>query len=518
MDGSSSDTRDWIVDDMLQGAPGAEGESDTEGAAGPAEDWSPPVQQITAQQAQLGAVAPDNAGERSGPVSDEALAALALRTAPPNVAVDADVVGDDGATDEADVTSVEDQEAAAAAEEAEWTEPTPAPEATSAGHEPVDAKTSAELLELRQVSVNARDEALEARGAATTARGEAQEARDSAVEEASKAASAQQMATETAEQVKRFAEQSAEAHDSVRDLESEVRRMLHDLEQKLQTVRERVDEAGSAANASRAAAERTAELEEAMQGKATEIETRAGKIAEEAARKEIEGGLSRIAEMAATEATERQRRRMGAAESKRASRASEQQALLQSAISGLQERLESIEEVDPGGAIASLTASLQKSERELGAAVVAMEKRLDGSDSAQAPLSSSLEHLSSQFKSSTGEHATRMDEIETAQTESIDALETRLAQTEKSLRSLAARIARAPEPRTAPSAPAKGGRLALNDATFEDLRALELSVTQAARVVARRGALRGFTSLDQLDEIPGIPPDARRAFKAHVSL
>lgn len=57
----------------------------------------------------------------------------------------------------------------------------------------------------------------------------------------------------------------------------------------------------------------------------------------------------------------------------------------------------------------------------------------------------------------------------------------------------------------APSAPADA--ISLNSATFEELRGAGLSVTQTGRVLAHRERGGGFSSVDELDEIPGFPRD-----------
>ena len=51
------------------------------------------------------------------------------------------------------------------------------------------------------------------------------------------------------------------------------------------------------------------------------------------------------------------------------------------------------------------------------------------------------------------------------------------------------------------------GRVDLNAASFEDLRALGLSVTQAARLVALRDARGGFASREELIDLPGLPEE-----------
>lgn len=57
-----------------------------------------------------------------------------------------------------------------------------------------------------------------------------------------------------------------------------------------------------------------------------------------------------------------------------------------------------------------------------------------------------------------------------------------------------------------PSAPVKEftGTLALNSATFEQLRGVGFSVTQAARIIAYRDTRGGFSSMDQLHDVRGL--------------
>src|SRR5919204_3092503 len=54
--------------------------------------------------------------------------------------------------------------------------------------------------------------------------------------------------------------------------------------------------------------------------------------------------------------------------------------------------------------------------------------------------------------------------------------------------------------------PADGnGRVNLNRATYDKLRAMGLSITQAKRLIAFRERRGGLGSLDELDEVPGFP-------------
>jgi DNA uptake protein ComE-like DNA-binding protein len=57
----------------------------------------------------------------------------------------------------------------------------------------------------------------------------------------------------------------------------------------------------------------------------------------------------------------------------------------------------------------------------------------------------------------------------------------------------------------------------LNDATFEQLRSLGMSVTQATRVIAYRERQDGFDSIDDLDSVPGFPRKLRSELKDQLT-
>jgi competence protein ComEA len=61
-------------------------------------------------------------------------------------------------------------------------------------------------------------------------------------------------------------------------------------------------------------------------------------------------------------------------------------------------------------------------------------------------------------------------------------------------------------------------RVSLSSATFEDLRSLGLSVTQATRLLKRREKQGGFESVDELDELPGFPSSLRAELKSQVEV
>ena len=56
----------------------------------------------------------------------------------------------------------------------------------------------------------------------------------------------------------------------------------------------------------------------------------------------------------------------------------------------------------------------------------------------------------------------------------------------------------------------RGATIELNSVTFEQLRAQGLSVTQATRLLAHRERVGRFQSVDELDEVPGLPQELRK--------
>jgi DNA uptake protein ComE-like DNA-binding protein len=73
------------------------------------------------------------------------------------------------------------------------------------------------------------------------------------------------------------------------------------------------------------------------------------------------------------------------------------------------------------------------------------------------------------------------------------------------------------EPAQAPEADA-GDRTNLNQATFEQLRDVGFSVTQATRVITYRERQNGFESLDDLANVPGMPSEFLRDVKPKLAL
>jgi competence protein ComEA len=62
------------------------------------------------------------------------------------------------------------------------------------------------------------------------------------------------------------------------------------------------------------------------------------------------------------------------------------------------------------------------------------------------------------------------------------------------------------------------GKLDLNTASFEQLRDVGLSVTQAARLIGQREQHGGFGSVDDVDGVVGLPRDVKQSLKDHGSV
>jgi DNA uptake protein ComE-like DNA-binding protein len=61
------------------------------------------------------------------------------------------------------------------------------------------------------------------------------------------------------------------------------------------------------------------------------------------------------------------------------------------------------------------------------------------------------------------------------------------------------------------------GLIDINQATYEELRSLELSTTQSRRLLAYRRRVQGFGSLNELDAIPGFPSVVLNQLKQRLS-
>jgi len=64
----------------------------------------------------------------------------------------------------------------------------------------------------------------------------------------------------------------------------------------------------------------------------------------------------------------------------------------------------------------------------------------------------------------------------------------------------------------------KSDGLNLNTATFEELRGADLSVTQATRILAYRERFGGYSSIDDLEKVPGFPADVIEQLRDKISV
>jgi DNA uptake protein ComE-like DNA-binding protein len=63
----------------------------------------------------------------------------------------------------------------------------------------------------------------------------------------------------------------------------------------------------------------------------------------------------------------------------------------------------------------------------------------------------------------------------------------------------------------------QGAAFDINEATFDGLCKLGLSVSQAARLIGQRDQLGGFSSLDELDHLRGLPREMIEMLKDAAS-
>jgi DNA uptake protein ComE-like DNA-binding protein len=124
--------------------------------------------------------------------------------------------------------------------------------------------------------------------------------------------------------------------------------------------------------------------------------------------------------------------------------------------------------------------------------------------------------LRTQEKEANAEFAKALKEREAALTERFEEREEKLRERiDHAESALAEAQTQSSKPRRRKTAKEA---LDLNSATFEELRDLGLSVTQSARVIAYRDTRGGYESLDELDEIPGLPKGTRSNLRRQLTL
>jgi DNA uptake protein ComE-like DNA-binding protein len=65
---------------------------------------------------------------------------------------------------------------------------------------------------------------------------------------------------------------------------------------------------------------------------------------------------------------------------------------------------------------------------------------------------------------------------------------------------------------------ARDGRLNLNQASFAELRSLNLTTTQSHRLLAYRKRIGGYQSVEQLDDVPGFPKVVQERLKRQLTV
>src|SRR3954454_2244619 len=165
----------------------------------------------------------------------------------------------------------------------------------------------------------------------------------------------------------------------------------------------------------------------------------------------------------------------------------------------------------PSEEILALEKDLERAETEAAAKLEELEGRLNGMEdraaSAEREAQKALTRIADVER-------TRAAAEESAQRAEKDRPGEGAEEVEKRVAAM-----RAPEPTASASqiAAAQGGPVSLASATFDDLRALGLSITQAKRVVNFRERLGGFESLDDLDDVPGFPKSILAELKTRLT-
>jgi DNA uptake protein ComE-like DNA-binding protein len=193
-----------------------------------------------------------------------------------------------------------------------------------------------------------------------------------------------------------------------------------------------------------------------------------------------------------------------------------------------------VEVAQPDDELTALRERLETRERELAA----REEEIEGLDEALAARDEEVARLDEAVGARVEEIA-RLDEALAARAAELKQSNAELERLRKQLDAkdaepptprpeprvpppLPERQVPAPPPKPEPSAPAPGpdtrewqAKVSLGRATFEDLRALGLSVTQSRRILRYRDDGR-LGSLDDLDEVPGFPKALRAELRQRL--
>jgi DNA uptake protein ComE-like DNA-binding protein len=130
-------------------------------------------------------------------------------------------------------------------------------------------------------------------------------------------------------------------------------------------------------------------------------------------------------------------------------------------------------------------------------------------DKRQAEYEGQLEELEEQLDIREAELREQARERERGLMSRIEGLESTLREAQQ--RAIA-------KPTRRGGSPKRGGKLDLNEATFEQLRDLGLTVTLSARTISYRDSRGSFESMDELDEIPGLSTELKRVLRDQLKL
>jgi competence protein ComEA len=146
-----------------------------------------------------------------------------------------------------------------------------------------------------------------------------------------------------------------------------------------------------------------------------------------------------------------------------------------------------------------------------GAQVVQESESIPADPAAAAELGAEVQRLRRELAAAEKLAKSERTRAERAEQEAAD-----LRERAESMKRAAAQAAAVANPEDARGGSA--GPVDLNSASFEQLRAIGLSVTQAARLIGQREQHGGFASVDDVDGIVGIPKDVKQTLKDHGSV
>lgn len=308
---------------------------------------------------------------------------------------------------------------------------------------------------------------------------------DAALERiASQEAALAELRAELAETEKRNGTRLEALADSQRKtIDAEVERINHSID----------TEVGAHQVALDAAGERAAALKAAVEAVREELAT--ARAEDRAAFEEA------IAQQGATLRDEQDRQRTLAEERRRADQLSQSEALA---------RTREAFEGEQGRARDVVDAEILRIQEQYGREHSALTDTLRALMGRTEDLERRLGQVNAPLLAKIAELERKLGEVDRPLLARIDELDARIDEVDRHARmgdELAKALNRYEDQHRAEPETGEDGRVDLNAASFEDLRALGLSVTQAARLVAHRDSRGGFSTREDLTGLPGLPED-----------